>query len=117
MMANIVGFRIRAWPGYDAQGNFVGYIGSCVDVTELINKERALREFEERVVLAAEAAHLGVWEMDTTTYEIWMSDGARTLFQFDSETSLDHAMVQHRVHPEDRALRDSAVKGAIESRE
>ena len=99
----------------DARGNFAGYIGSCVDVTELLNKERVLREFEERVVLAAEAAHLGVWEMDTTTYELWMSDGARTLFQFDSETSLDHARVQDRVHPEDRALRDSAIKHAIET--
>jgi PAS domain S-box-containing protein len=103
-------------PRYDAQGNFGGYIGSCLDVTELINKEQALREFEERVVLAAEAAHLGVWEMDTATNELWMSDGARTLFQFDSETRLDHAAVQDRVHPEDRALRDSAVKGAIETR-
>jgi PAS domain S-box-containing protein len=101
---------------YDTQGNFAGYIGSCVDVTELINKEQALREFEERVVLAAEAAHLGVWEMDTATNEIWMSDAARTLFQFDSETRLDHAKLQGRVHPEDRALRDSAVKGAIETR-
>jgi PAS domain S-box-containing protein len=103
-------------PRCDAQGNFGGYIGSCLDVTELINKEQALREFEERVVLAAEAAHLGVWEMDTATNELWMSDGARTLFQFDSETRLDHAAVQDRVHPEDRALRDSAVKGAIETR-
>jgi C4-dicarboxylate-specific signal transduction histidine kinase len=101
---------------HDAQGKFAGYIGSCVDVTELINKEQALREFEERVVLAAEAAHLGVWEMDTATNEIWMSDGARTLFQFDSKTRLDHATLQDRVHPEDRALRDSAVKGAIETR-
>ena len=100
---------------HNAQGNFAGYIGSCVDVTELINKERALREFEERVVLAAEAAHLGVWEWDTATQELWMSDGARTLFQFDSETRLDHETVQDRVHPEDRALRDSAVKHAIET--
>jgi two-component system sensor kinase FixL len=100
---------------HDARGNFAGYIGSCVDVTELLNKEQALREFEERVVLAAEAAHLGVWEMDTATEELWMSDGARTLFQFDSETRLDYKTVQDRVHPEDRALRDSAVKHAIET--
>ena len=101
---------------HDAQGNFAGYIGSCVDVTELINKERALREFEERVVLAAETAHLGVWEMDIATSEIWMSDSGRSLFQFDSETRLDHAAVQDRVHPADRAVRDSAVKRAIETR-
>jgi PAS domain S-box-containing protein len=100
---------------HDAQGGFAGYIGSCVDVTELMKKEEALHEFEERVVLAAEAAHLGVWEMDPGTNELWMSDSARTLFQFDSETPLDHAAFQDRVHPEDRALRDSAVKRAIET--
>ncbi len=100
---------------HDAQGGFAGYIGSCVDITELMKKEEALHEFEERVVLAAEAAHLGVWEMDPATNELWMSDSARTLFQFDSETPLDHAALQDRVHPEDGALRDSAVKRAIET--
>ena len=100
---------------HTAQGGFAGYIGSCVDVTELMRQEEALREFEERVVLAAQAAHLGVWEMDHGTKEVWMSDSARTLFQFDSETRLDHPAVQDRVHPEDRALRDSAVKRAIET--
>jgi len=104
-------------PRHDAQGGFAGYIGSCVDVTELRKKEEALHEFEERVVLAAEAAHLGVWEMDPATNELWMSDSARTLFQFDPETPLDHAAFQDRVHPEDRALRDSAVKRAIETRD
>ena len=100
---------------HTAQGGFAGYIGSCVDVTELMRKEEALREFEERVVLAAQAAHLGVWEMDPGTNEVWMSDSARTLFQFDPETRVDHAALQDRVHPEDRALRDSAVKHAIET--
>jgi PAS domain S-box-containing protein len=102
-------------PRYDDQKNFVGYIGSCIDVTELLSKEEALREFEERVRLAAQAAHLGVWELDTATNEIWMSDSARSLFQFDSEAHVTHAMLQDRVHPEDRALRDSVVKRAIET--
>jgi PAS domain S-box-containing protein len=100
---------------HDAQGGFAGYIGSCVDVTELMKKEEALHEFEERVVLAAEAAHLGIWEMEPASKELWMSDSARTLFQFDSETPLDHAALQDRVHPEDRARRDSAVKHALET--
>ena len=102
-------------PRYDALGQFAGYIGSCVDITELRKKEEALREFEERVTLAARAANLGVWEMDTTTNEIWMSDMARTLYQFDSKTRIDHAALQHRVHPEDRELRNSAVKTAIQT--
>jgi PAS domain S-box-containing protein len=123
----VMQYRLRRYDGeyrwlsdqgvarYDSNGKFAGYIGSCLDVTELMKKEEALREFEERVVLAAEAAHLGVWEMDPATNELWMSDSARTLFQFDSEIRVDHAAVQNRVHPEDRALRDSAVKDAIET--
>ena len=51
-------------PRYDAQGRFAGYIGSCVDVTELMTKEEALRRSEERCDLAADAVNLGVWEMD-----------------------------------------------------
>ena len=100
---------------HDAQGQFAGYIGSCVDITELLKKEEALREFEERVTLAARAANLGVWEMDTTTNEIWMSDMARTLYQFGSKTRIDHAALQDRVHPEDRELRNSVVKTAVET--
>ncbi len=100
---------------YDSNGKFSGYIGSCVDITDLIKKDEALREFEERVVLAAEAAHLGVWELNTTTNELWMSDKARVLFQFDPEARLDEAIVQRRVHPDDRVLRESAIKQAIET--
>ena len=102
-------------PRYDIEKNFSGYIGSCVDITELLKKEEALREFEERVTLAARAANLGVWEMDTTTNELWLSDMARTLYQFDSKTRVDHAALQDRVHPEDRELRNSAVKTAVET--
>ena len=102
-------------PRYDTQKNFAGYVGSCTDVTEIINKDAALREFEERVRLAAEAAHLGVWELDAATNEMWISDSARDLFQFDSETRVNHALLQDRVHPDDRALRDSAVKAAVKT--
>ena len=102
-------------PRYDSKGDFAGYIGSCVDVTDLITKDEALREFEERVVLAAEATHHGVWELDTTTNELWMSDKARSLFQFDPDGRLDEAMHQARVQPDDRALRESAVKHAVET--
>ena len=125
--AFVMQYRLRRYDGeyrwisdqgvarYDSNGKFSGYIGSCVDVTDLINKDEALREFEERVVLAAEATHHGVWELDTATNELWMSDKARALFQFDPEACLDMAIVQRRVHPDDRALRESAIKQAIET--
>ena len=102
-------------PRYDAERNFVGYIGACVDLTELLKKEQALRQFQERVTLAAQAGRLGVWEMDMNTQAIWMSDSARGLFQFDSDIPITHELFQSRVHPEDRAFREAAVRQAIET--
>jgi PAS domain S-box-containing protein len=106
----------HAVPRYNAQGTFVGYIGACLDVTEVLKREEALREFEQRVTLAAEVARFGVWEMNITTREIWMSDGARRLFRFDPEMSITHEMLQGRIHPDDRARREAAVRQAIEKR-
>jgi two-component system sensor kinase FixL len=102
-------------PRYDTQGRFAGYIGSCIDVSELLQKDEALHESEDRVALAAETAHLGVWELNTITGEIWMSGKARNLFQFEPTAHVNHATMQERVHPEDRVLRDAAVKRVLET--
>ncbi len=90
------------------------YIGACVDVTDLLEKERALHVIEERVTLAAEAAHLGVWELETTTNALWLSAEARELFQFGA-VPVSYARFQEHVHPEDRAMREAAVQRAIDS--
>ena len=38
----------KGTPRFDANGNFMGYIGSCIDITERRETEEALRESEER---------------------------------------------------------------------
>jgi PAS domain S-box-containing protein len=100
-------------PRYDADGAFVGYIGSCVDVTDLLKQQKALHQFEERVALAAEAAHLGVWELDVTTNRTWVSDKVRELFQFPAQGEITYGDFEKRVHKEDRPARDHAVQKAI----
>jgi two-component system sensor kinase FixL len=42
-------------PRHDSHGDFLGYIGACVDITDLLKKDQALHEFEERITLAASA--------------------------------------------------------------
>jgi PAS domain S-box-containing protein len=103
-------------PRFDADGAFAGYIGSCVDVTDLLRQQRALDEFKERVALAAEAAQLGVWEFDTTTERIWVSDKVRQLFQFPTDDEITYGEFQKRVHPDDRAARDRLMGRAIRTR-
>jgi len=100
---------------FDGDGNPICERGVLMDITEVVKTREALRKFEERVVLAAKAAHLGVWELDIATNEVWMSDSALSLFEFDSAARPKRAAIQDRVHPDDRARRAAAVQKAIET--
>jgi signal transduction histidine kinase len=77
--------------------------------------EAALRDSEERMSLAAEAAQLGMWVWDVIIDEVWMTDRGRALFGLAPEARLDSAALIARVHPEDRAARDAAIKRALET--
>ena len=50
---------------------------------------RDLRESEQRMTLAAEAANLGVWIRDLVRNEIWASDKWRALFGFTKSERLE----------------------------
>jgi len=102
---------------YDSQGKFAGYIGSCLDVTELINKEQALRESEERMSLAADAAHLGMWEWDLNTDEMWSTKMRRALFGLPTSGKITFKDLISLVHIDDRDRIQEALKHAIESGE
>src|SRR5260370_39827862 len=86
-----------------------------VDVFAAAELGRKLRESEERMGLAANAAHLGMWVWDVSGDDAWMTEQDRALFGFKSDASIDNAAILDRVHPEDRAARESAIKHALET--
>jgi PAS domain S-box-containing protein len=100
-------------PRYDPQGRFAGYIGSCVDVTELVNKDQALRESEERMRVAAEAINLGIWEWDLTKDEIWATNARRALVGWPASGKIDWNDFLSSLHPDDRDRVRQTVDDAI----
>jgi PAS domain S-box-containing protein len=76
--------------------------------------EASLRQSEERIKLVADGANLGmeVWDLDKD--EFWMTEKGRTLFGFARDARLDYAAVASRVHPDDRAAWDAAIKHAVD---
>ena len=100
-------------PHYGAKGTFRGYIGACVDVTDLLQQKEALHEFEERVGLATDAAQLGVWERDLVNDDFWISDKARELFGFDPAESVTYEKFREHTHPEDLVLSDLVRNQAV----
>jgi PAS domain S-box len=89
-------------PRYDEQGKFAGYIGSCVDVTELMTKDEALRQSEERMRLAAAAVNLGIWEWDLSKDEIWATNARRGLLGSPAPGKIALEDFICRLHPDDR---------------
>jgi len=104
-------------PRYDSQKNFAGYIGSCVDITEFINKEQALRDSEERMSLAADAAGLIVWSWDIRRDEVSLSDKDRAFFGFSPGEKLNADRIRSVVHSEDRQLVRQLVEDSLHTRE
>ncbi len=72
------------------------------DVLRAAHVNRELRESEQRMTLATEAAHLGIWVRDLSRNEIWASVKWRELFGFTKSERLDLDCFMHRLHPDDR---------------
>jgi PAS domain S-box-containing protein len=77
------------------------------------NSEAELRESEERLLLAADAAHLGIWIRDLTRNDIWATDSWRTLFGFTKSERLELDGILRRLHPDDREMVQSTLASAL----
>jgi PAS domain S-box-containing protein len=89
--------------------------GLVVNLVRRRRAERSLTESEERIALAAEAAQLGAWELAPATNRVWTSEKICELFHFEPGREVTYADFQARVHPEDRAEHDAAIRRAIET--
>ena len=70
----------------------------------------SLRESEERLALAADAAEAGIWTLNLGTGVFWATERARTLFGYSPDETLDVARFEASVHPDDWG----AVREALE---
>ncbi len=85
------------------------------DITARKQTETALRESEERLILALESADMGIWEWDAETDSVLWNERQYELFGIRPDdfhgTGTD---VLSRIHPEDRPRIDAGVRRAIE---
>jgi PAS domain S-box-containing protein len=88
----------------------------AVVIEEERRSEQALRESQDQMGLAAEAANAAMWVWDVSADDLWMTEQGRLLFGFQPDARITFAATMDRVHPADRAMRESAIQRALETR-
>ena len=72
------------------------------DLLRAAHVSRQLRESQQQMALATDAAQLGIWSRDLSRDQIWASDKCRELFGFTKCERLNIEGFAQRLHPDDR---------------
>jgi len=89
-------------PRYDSEGNFVGYIGFCYDITDRRRADELLRRSEERFLLAMKASNDGLFDWNLETNEIYYSPAWKKMLGYeDHEMPNDFSIWENTTDPED----------------
>jgi two-component system, LuxR family, sensor kinase FixL len=77
---------------------------------------RELRESEQRMSLAADAAGVGVWTWNLASNQVWGSEKWLRLFGFSPGDAVGYDEVMERIHPDDRETVSREVRRALQER-
>jgi two-component system, cell cycle sensor histidine kinase and response regulator CckA len=108
-----MGYRLRRADGqyrwmldrgrpYYREGEFAGFIGSCIDLNERKRMEERLRASEARFAEAQRLAKVGSWERDVEGDRIQWSGEMFRIFGLPKEMPPNSAAFLSYVHPRDR---------------
>lgn len=103
-------------PLRSGDGEFLGYIGTVIDIDDQVRSEEKFDDLHERFNRSVEATDLGVWYCDLPFDDlIWNKEVKKHFFMSeDARVTID--MFYEHIHPEDRERTQAAIQHSIESR-
>jgi PAS domain S-box-containing protein len=105
--------QTNGMPIFDARGDLTGYRGLDRDVSEQKRAELALRESERRLLLAQEGAHVGLWDLDLRTNQVYWSPECERLYGVPHGGLRDNNEWRAMVHPDDLDRVDRITRGPL----
>ncbi|RLC32440.1 hypothetical protein DRH13_01735 [Candidatus Woesebacteria bacterium] len=98
----------------DDSGKPAGFTGVFRDITERKEAEKKLKDSKESLTTAQQIAHLGNWDWNIVTNELWWSDEIFRIFGLKPlEFKATYDAFLGAIHPEDRDFVDKSVKEAL----
>lgn len=103
-----------AAPLLDESGQIRGSVGAFLNITDRKRAEQALRDSEQQLALALQAAKAGAWNWELATNRLYWSDEYYRVFGLEPgsvEPSYENGF--SRLHPDDRGWVEQEVAEAI----
>ncbi len=95
-------------PILDESGEPAGVMAIVVETTERVRAQAALRDSEEQLRLATEAAEVGLWDVDLVTETLFWPPRVKAMFGISSDVPVSMADFHAGLHPEDREATSAA---------
>ncbi|MCL4550966.1 MAG: PAS domain S-box protein [Bacteroidetes bacterium] len=84
---------------------------------ELEYANRKIRENEERLKIAQEVAHIGTWEFNVATKEVYFSDEQYKIFGYKpNQISVSLEFFLNMVHPDDKQIIAQAIENLLDGK-
>lgn len=93
----------RMFPLFNDKGELQNIIGFGLDITERKAAEKKLKDSQERLTLATQAAQLGIWDWDLVNENLLWDKEMYPLFDIDADDfEGDYDAFEKTLHPDDK---------------
>ncbi len=101
-------------PLRDPHGAIVNFVSTGKDISARMRAEEALRASEASLARAQRIAHLGNWDWNIATGEVYLSDEIYDIVGLSPQAGMNYATFVDLVHADDREFVTQAVREAVE---
>jgi PAS domain S-box-containing protein len=99
---------------FSGDGDFLGYVGSVIDIEDRREAEARLALSEEQLRLATESAEIGLWDVDVVTDTLFWPPRVKAMFGISPHVPVSMADFFAGLHPDDRAHTAEAFEAACD---
>jgi len=100
-------------PSYNSTGEFIGYIGHCIDITDRKHAEDALRMSISRFEFAMNAADMAWWELEMPAGRVLFGNRKAEMLGFPPDKFKYYKDFTDLVHPDDYDYMMVAMRGHL----